>query len=131
MDIDTKSLKEKIMEQFKPVLSDIDTGKIRFKGRGGSIISREMSREEIEKQVITDCIEQSGRFDESKDKITSLISEIITLASAQASGEKNDEIYKMIIGSGIEKKKGEVKTEDETGIEKTAEGGQKSMLDFE
>jgi len=131
MDIDTKSLKEKIMEQFKPVLSDIDTGKIRFKGRGGSIISREMSREEIEKQVITDCIEQSGRFDESKDKITSLISEIITLASAQASGEKNDEIYKMIIGSGIEKKKGEVKTEDETGIEKTAEGGQKRMLEFE
>jgi DNA repair exonuclease SbcCD nuclease subunit len=136
MDIDTKSLKEKITEQFKPVLSDIDTGKIRFKGRGGSIISREMSREEIEKRVITDCIEQSGRFGGSEDKITSLISDIITLASAQASEEKNDEIYKMIIGSGIEKKKSEVKTddeiiEDETWIEKTSEGGQKSMLDFE
>ena len=89
-----------------------------------------MSREEIEKKVIMDYVGSSTRFTGSEDKMTGLVLDVISLASKSQSGENDDELYKTIVGCGVEKKRIEVETGDEIKVEKKAGSRQKSILDF-
>ncbi|ODS41365.1 hypothetical protein BEH94_11980 [Candidatus Altiarchaeales archaeon WOR_SM1_SCG] len=122
MEIDTKFLKEKISEEFGALLVDIDTDKILFT-RFEHVIAQDMSREEIEKQVIGDYVEQAGRFLGYEDKTTELVLNVISLSSASQTQDNCEEIYKTILNCDVKRKK------IEPGILGT-NNTQKSILDF-
>ncbi len=138
MEIDTKYLKEKINELFKPALVEVNTERIQFEGKSGNIISYGMDRKEIEREVIKDYVEQSARFGGQGDCIADLILGVMNLATT--SGENDEEIYKMIVNCEAHKKDVELiieaeceeEIEEECGGENKKGSGaeQKSMLDF-
>lgn len=127
MEIDTKYLEEKIQKEFNSILVDINTERIQFSGKSGTVISHDMSREEIERRVINEYVEQSTRFEGQESEMSELVLGVMA-------EENSDEIYKIIMNSGIEKKKVELYVDekeenDETEIKKTF-SEQRGILDF-